>query len=39
MAVNRSTFIADANPDFHHGLLALIKQMEATLLALKQLRG
>src|SRR5205814_2096193 len=30
MAVNRSTFIANANPDFHHGLLG---QYSAKLLS------
>src|ERR1700756_4241523 len=26
MAVNHSTFIANANPDFHHGLLGEVKK-------------
>jgi hypothetical protein len=29
MAVNHSTFIANANPDFHHGLLEEVKRHAA----------
>jgi hypothetical protein len=37
MAVNRSTFIANANPDFHHGLLEhlLRNKIEEMLCELK----